>query len=332
MLPVIRTLQQAWPGAQFTWIIGRAEARLMSLLPDVELVTFDKRSGIAEYARVRRALAGRHFDVLLHMQLALRASAITPFVHAPVKLGFDRVRGREAQWLFTTHRIAPRSREHVLDSLFGFADALGVHDRVLRWDLPLPPDAVEYAARVIPDTRPTMVLSPCSSHVLRNWRPEHYAAVAGHATRDHDMRVVLVGGRSEPEQRMAAEIERHAVTPLVNTVGQDTLPQLLALLGRADVLLTPDSGPAHMATAAGTPVIGLYAATNPERSGPYLSRAHCVNRYPEAARRFLGRDAATLPWTTKIERPGVMDLVEPADVFVKLDELARDGFRRRTRL
>ncbi len=74
--------------------------------------------------------------------------------------------------------------------------------------------------------------------------------------------------------------------PLLNQIGRDTLPQMLALLARATALLTPDSGPAHMATMVGTPVIGLYAATNPARSGPYLSRRWCVNAYPQAARRF----------------------------------------------
>ena len=104
---------------------------------------------------------------------------------------------------------------------------------------------------------------------------------------------------------------------------------LLALLARADVLLSPDSGPAHMATAVGLPVIGLYAATNPARSGPYLSRATTVDRYAEAARRFLDKMPGELPWTTKIERPGVMDLIAPADVISKLDAVIRDAPRRR---
>ena len=120
---------------------------------------------------------------------------------------------------------------------------------------------------------------------------------------------------------MAAEILAHAREPIVDQVGKDTLPQLLALLSRATALVTPDSGPAHMATMVGLPVIGLYAATNPARSGPYLSRDLCVDRYAEAARRFLGRDVKDVPWQTKIERPGVMDLIEIRDVVAKLDGL-----------
>ena len=76
-----------------------------------------------------------------------------------------------------------------------------------------------------------------------------------------------------------------------------------------------------MATMVDTPVIGLYAATNPERSGPYLSRRWCVNAYADAARKFLGKPSAEIPWTRKIELPGVMELIEVAAVSNKLDEL-----------
>jgi hypothetical protein len=110
------------------------------------------------------------------------------------------------------------------------------------------------------------------------------------------MRVILAGGPAPLEREMAAAIVA-ATVAVVDQVGKDTLPQLLALLARATALLTPDSGPAHMATMVDTPVLGLYAATNPARSGPYRARQWCVDRYAEAARRFLGRDPADLPWT-----------------------------------
>jgi heptosyltransferase I len=111
--------------------------------------------------------------------------------------------------------------------------------------------------------------------------------------------------------------------PIVNQIGGDTLPQLLALLARASVVLCPDSGPAHMATMVGTPVIGLYAATRLERTGPYLSRQWCVDRYEAAAHRYRHCSADQLPWSEKIEHPGVMDLIEVADVRERLDALMR---------
>ncbi|HUO19978.1 MAG TPA: glycosyltransferase family 9 protein [Steroidobacteraceae bacterium] len=322
VVPIVRTLQQAWPATQLTWIVGRTEARLMSLIEGVEFITVDKRAGFAARRALAAQLAGRRFDVLLHMQLALRASLAAQLVRAPIKLGFDRARARELQWLFTNARIAPLTREHVLDSFFGFLTALGIRERLLRWDVPLPQAARAYAARLIPDAQPTLVISPCSSHARRNWASARYAALARHAAGRHGMRVILAGGPSEAERGMGAAIEAAAAgVALVNQIGKDTLPELLALLARATVLVSPDSGPVHMATMAGTPVIGLYAATNPARSGPYLSGRWCVDAYGRAARAFRGCEPRELPWGHKIEEPGVMDLIEVGEVTARLDEL-----------
>jgi heptosyltransferase I len=321
VVPILRTLQQAWPSAQFTWIIGRTEAQLLRQIDGVEFVIVDKRAGWRAWREMRAGLRHRRFDVLLHLQLAFRASLLARLVPAKVKLGFDRARARELQWLFTNARIEPRRREHVLDSFFGFVAALGVPERVLRWDVPLPPEAREFAVRLAPEPSRTLLISPCSSHRLRDWRPERYAAVADYAAERHGLRVILCGAPGEAERAMGAAIEQTARTPLVNVIGSTTLPQLLAIMARAAVVISPDSGPAHMATMVDTPVVGLYAASNPERTGPYRSRPWCVNRFPEAARRFRGRAPDDLPWTEKILEPGVMDLISVADVTAKLDEL-----------
>ena len=323
VVPIVRTLQHAWPATTLTWIIGKAEARLMSLVDGVEFITVDKKAGLGARHALRDAMRGRHYDVLLHMQLSFRASLLARQVPAAVKLGFDRARARELQWLFTNARIAPRTREHVLDSFFGFLVALGIKDRLVEWNIPLPENARAYADQLIPDAQPTLVISPCSSHTLRNWRAERYAAVADYAARRHHIRVILCGGPSALEVEMGAAIEKAASSKLVNQIGRDTLPELLALLGRSTALVSPDSGPAHMATMVGTPVIGLYAATNPARSGPYLSRLWCVDAYAQAARRFRGRAPEKLPWTEKIEQRGVMDLISVDQVTAKLDELLR---------
>jgi heptosyltransferase I len=318
VLPVVRTLQRAWPNTRFTWVIGRVEAKLMGRIPDIEFIVVDKGRHWSATRTLRRAMRGRNFDVLMHMQLALRASLLSMLIPAKVKLGFDRARARELQWLFTTDRIRPAERQHVLDSLFGFAEKFGVYEKVLRWDIPLTEPEREYARDLIPEGKQTLVISPCSSHRLRNWRAEYYAQVADYAVGALGMRVVLVGGRSDVEKRMGEAIVARMQQPAEDNIGQDTLLQLLATLERATVLLTPDSGPAHMASAVGTPVIGLYAATNPARTGPYLSRQWCIDKFDVAARRLLGKPAHELPWTTKIERPGVMDLITPDEVIRKL--------------
>ncbi|MBS0387723.1 MAG: glycosyltransferase family 9 protein [Proteobacteria bacterium] len=321
VVPIVRTIQHAWPDTRISWVIGRPESRLLGLLPEVEFIIIDKRSLLEGARTLRRALHGRRFDVLLHMQLALRASLYSMLIPARVRIGFDRARARELQWLFTNRSIAARRDEHVLDSFFGFTDALGIGTRRLEWNLPLPPAARDWARAQIPDGQRALIVSACSSHRGRNWSVERYAAVIDHAVRRHGLVVLLCGGPNDYERGVAAAIERAATVPVRNLVGSDTLPQLLALLARARVLLAPDSGPAHMATMVGTPVIGLYAATRSARSGPYLSRQWCVDHFAEAAVRFRGRPPEELAWSAKLEEPGVMDLVTTAEVCARLDAL-----------
>jgi heptosyltransferase I len=329
VLAVIRTLQQAWPKTRFTWVIGKVEAKLLGHIPEIEFIVYDKSRGMSGVSAIRKQMRGRRFDVLFHMQLALRASVLATVIPARIKLGFDMKRARELQWMFTTHRVEPVARQHVLDSLFGFAERFGVLDRILRWDIPLPESALAYAQRVIPDGQSTLIISPCSSHKFRNWRSEYYAQVADYAITAYGMRVILCGGRSELEKRVGEHIAAQMRQPCENLIGKDTLLQLLATLARATVLISPDSGPAHMATAVGTPVIGLYAATNPLRSGPYLSRQLCVDKYDAASRALLGKPAGQIPWTTKIERAGVMDLITPDDVIKKLQSFMSTRNRRK---
>jgi heptosyltransferase I len=153
--------------------------------------------------------------------------------------------------------------------------------------------------------------------------PERYAAVADHAVERHRMRVILCGGPSDAERTMGAAIVQAARTSVVNQIGKDTLPELLGLMARATALLCPDSGPAHMGTMAGIPVLCLHATSNPDRSGPYLSRQWCVNRFPDVVRRFRGIAPEAMPWSDRIEEPGVMELISVADVTEKLDALLR---------
>src|SRR5687768_8774650 len=111
VLAVVRTLQRAWPQTRFTWIIGRLEAKLLGHIPDIEFIVVDKSSTLQSRKKLRETLRGRRFDILMHMQLSLRASVLSTAVSAKIKIGFDRSRAREMQWLFTNERIAPASRQ-----------------------------------------------------------------------------------------------------------------------------------------------------------------------------------------------------------------------------
>jgi len=323
VVPLVRTLQQAWPRVALTWVIGKLERKLVGDLPGVAFVTFDKAAGWPGMRAVHAALRGQRFDALLQMQVAMRSNLLSLGIKANRRIGYDRARSRDLHGLVINERIPARCGEHVLDAIGSFCEPLGLQQRQVRWDIPVPDEAHEWAAAQLPGDTPTLLVSPTSSHALRNWRPERYAAVMDHAIA-RGWRVALVGGPSPIERDMADAVLAACKHAPLDLTGKDTLKRLMALLGRAHLLLTPDSGPMHMANAAGTRVLGLHAASNPDRSGPYSDRRWCVNRYDEAARKYLGKPASEIAWGRKIEKPGVMDLISVDDVIERYEAAAHE--------
>src|SRR5699024_2188243 len=141
--------------------------------------------------------------------MSLRASLASRAIRAPVRLGFDRKRAHDFQWLFTNRRIPHVPREHVMDSFFGFARALGIAERRLEWDIPIPRDAQARAREILPDGPPALLISPCANARLRNWRNwpfERYGPVADYAVRKLGWRVIVTGGPGGTAQHAAEAI------------------------------------------------------------------------------------------------------------------------------
>jgi len=319
-LAVVRNLQDNWPDARITWIIGTTEAGLLGDIPDVEFITFDKAGGSAAYTDVRRQLAGRRFDVALCMHASLRANLLCRLIPSVHKIGFDRARARDFQWLFTNSRIPHAKGEHALEAMMGFARFIGARATELRWDIPVADADRRFADAHRGD--PTVVISPCSSQRsrnFRNWPVERFIQVANYLRERYGATIVLTGGSSALERDYAGQIG--VATGADNQVGNTSLQQLFALLAAADLVICPDSGPAHMATAAGTAVVGLYATSNPDRTGPYLSRQHCANRYPDAVRRYLGKDVRDIRWGRRVRHPDAMGLITVDEIKSKIDDI-----------
>lgn len=318
-VPVLRAIQQQWPQTRITWICARLEHKLLSVLEGVRFVVIDKNSGWSGYLQLRRELAGERFDVMLQMQTSARANFTGACVRADIKLGWDRFRARDFHRLFMTHSIPETRQEHQLQGHLSFARSIGLDVKEPNWNFPVSPEAEAFAQAHLPDKQRILVISPCSSHARRNWNVQGYAAVADYAIERHCMAVVLSGGPTELEQHTGLAIEQAMKNDVTNLIGKDTLQQLVAVLKRADLVLTPDAGPSHLANALGTAVIGLHASTWAKRSGPYNSLHLCIDRFSEAARKFRGSSPDALRWGTRIEDDGVMDLIEVDAVIERLD-------------
>ena len=324
VVPVVRAIQKQAPDIEITWVCGKLEHQILSDIEGVRFVVFDKKAGIRAYRDLRRELAGQQFDYLLHMQVAMRANIASTCIKATSKLGWDKDRSRDLHQWFVGGGVVAVPQQHQVQGFLSFARALDLNADEPTWDLPVSEASKEFAAQVLPGDQRTLLISPSSSHPLRNWSAEGYAAVADYAIDKLGMRVALAGGPSELELSTGAAIEERMTREAVNLIGKDTLPQSLALLQRADIVVSPDAGPTHLANALGTPVIGLHACTWSKRSGPYNSLDLCVDKFPDAARKFRGKEPHELRWGTRIEQPGVMDLIKVDDVVEKLEQAAAD--------
>jgi len=324
-LPVVETLKQRFPRTDITWVVGALEHKLLAGLPGVHLEVFDKKKGWAEVRSLRQRLLAHTdqngFDALLHMQVSLRANLTGRAIPAQRRIGFDKARSRDFHRWFVNESIPDKPGLHVLDGFMQFARLLGADKPVYRWPIALSEGDYRYARQVTNGLKPgpVVVLSPCSSHRLRNWSVANYAWLADYLQDHFQATVLLCGGPSAYEKDTAQAIVSACRSQPVNLTGKDTLKEFFALLKRVDLVISPDSGPAHMASAAGTPVIALHAASNPKRSGPYNFQDLAVDAYDLAARAFKGRRGAELAWGTKLEYPGVMDLVTRDMVVDKLN-------------
>ena len=171
VVPLLRTLQKAWPQTELIWIVGKLERRLVGDLPGVTFVTFDKSAGWAGMRAVGEALRGQRFDALLQMQVALRSNLLSLFIKARQRVGYDHARARDGHGLVINERIPARTGEHVLDAIGSFCEPLGLKQTEVRWDIPVPDEAHAWAAERLPGDTPTLLVSPTSSHELRNWQP-----------------------------------------------------------------------------------------------------------------------------------------------------------------
>ena len=301
-LPVLRAMRRSRPDWRLTWIIQPVPYRLVAPNDAADdYIVFDRRRGVSAwsaYRDARRSMAGRRFDLLVCLQVYLKAGLLAAILPADVKLGFDRRRARDANWLFTNARIPPRPPGHVQDQYFEFLEHLGIGPEPVVWGLePTPAEREEERAFLDRlQGRPACGIVVATSRPEKNWAPERYARVVDALWTDLGMTPVLVGGPSPIEREAAARVAAAAATPPIDMRGDD-VRRLVWLTRACGLVVSPDTGPLHIARAVGTPVVGLYGFTNPKRYGPYRAYEDLVvdgyarepgEHYPLSARHRAG--------------------------------------------
>jgi heptosyltransferase I len=324
-LPVVRTLRDNFPDTKLTWIVGKTEYQLLEGIEDIEFIIFDKSNLLKSLIKLSGELKHRKFDILLHMHASMTANLVSCLVKATRKIGFDKDRARDLQRLFCNEMIASNPQQHVMDGLLEFSKYIGVVQQRLRWNLPISKSSSENANQQIDGGKITCVISPCSSQRYgdafnKNWSVDNYIKVIDHLITKYNIQVILTGGKTTIETRYSEQLIGYFQNRITNLIGKTSINNLVAIINKADFILCPDSGPAHISTATNTPVIGLYAVTNPLRVGPYYSQKWVINAYPEAVKKFLHKDIGEVKWSQKIKQPEAMNLITAKEVQEKIDQ------------
>jgi heptosyltransferase I len=319
VLPVLNALKRANPATHISWVLQPGPASLVMGHPAVdEIILFDRSKGWGAFSDLRRAMASRRFDLVINLQVYLKAGIVTALTHSPVKLGFDRGRSRDFNWLFTNRKIPKHPIQHVQDQYFEFVRYLGADPEPVEWNLG--PRAEEMNWR---DTfaasleRPAAAIVVATSNPEKDWLPERWAEVCDELYSSFGLQPVLVGGRSDRELHAEQVILERAKHRPVSKLGSG-LRALVSILDASALTLSPDTGPLHMSVALNTPVISLMGYTNPKRTGPYR-RFHdlIVDRYGEPGESYV---------PTIDNRKGRMPLIAVRDVLEKV-ELWRTSYR-----
>lgn len=313
VLPVINAIKRHRHDAHIAWVLQPGPATLVRGHRSVdEILLFDRARGRRAFRDIKRELAMRPFDLVLALQVYFKAGLVTSFTKAPVKLGFDKVRARDLNWLFTTHQIPPHpAGQHVQDQYFEFLDALGIPHDPVEWHLgPTDEEREWQRAFFAPIDRPTAAIVVATSKAEKDWPPERWAQVVDILHADYGLQPVLVGGRSQRELAAEAVIMATARHRPISALGSG-LRRLVSIIDGSSLVLAPDTGPLHISVALQRPVISLMGYTNPKRTGPYRA-------YLDLLIDAYGDPGEDYPISME-NRPGRMAHISVDDVLTKVE-------------
>lgn len=316
VLPTVKILLEQIDNANVYWLIDRAAYQVLKFTthPRLHYIVIDKPRSIKDYRAIKKTMANKAIDLVLAMQANSRVNLIYPCIKAPRKIGFDKVRARELQSLFTNEKIIFK-KEHLADSFAQFAQKINLDISKLDFSIELDPDVnlPELPAKYI-------VINPAASKLERSWFSKNYANIANWIGEKYQLQVVLTGAPSEMELSLAKEIKERS-NNIIDYVGKTNLQELAWILKKAECVIAPDTGPAHIANAVNTPVIGLYAVVTSKLSRPYNYPDLVIDKFEQAVEKFLQKDPISISWKTRVHDRRAMALIKEEEVQQKISKL-----------
>ena len=270
-MPTCAAIRRAYPKARLTWLVKREWAGLVERIDGVDRV-WPVKSTLKGWLSQVSPLRAEQFDLVVDLQGLFRSAAIGWFSGSPLLVGFAN--GREGSARFYSRRVSvPQSDMHAVDRYLLVAKAVGaVESGAPEFRFRIPQTDYDEVDRVLSRSGVTPGTSWVAMNVsarwqTKRWPPASFAEVADRLQQEGFGAVVMIGG---PDERAdIAEVHRMMKTLAIDLAGATTVGLLPALLSRASLLITNDSGPMHVAAAVGIPIVALFGPTSAVRTGPY---------------------------------------------------------------
>jgi lipopolysaccharide heptosyltransferase II len=269
-LPLAAMLRKAFPRAFLAWSIEPVCFPLLQGNSAIdEILLFDRRRWWSSAGKFLARVRAGNFDLVLDLQRLFKSGFISRWSGARHRIGFHRRDSKEFNWLFNNLHIGQYGEElPKLEHYLKFADYLGIQRSPLEWQFNLTPEEQAAVDRHLAKIGGSFgVLFVGTRWESKQWFPIQMSQCAEQLRRDHDLDVVLLGARAD--QELASEAEALSSVALTNLVGHTTLREAIGVIQRARIAVGPDTGLMHIAAALRTPVISLWGATSPQRTGPY---------------------------------------------------------------
>lgn len=326
LLPAIRLLKKQFPNTQIDWLIDRPIASLFAEVSEVNIVAIDKPRSLKDYWQFKKNWSCKNVGQLISFQTSMVSNLVMGLLSADHKTGFGKPYSREGHSLFTNTTYDLPSKLHQVEVFHTLAARFsGLNNNVIiaPEDLSLPLDNIDilWAERELKSHLKWIAINPMASTQEKTWSESNYIKLIKKLNIEYpEYHIVLTGGPSEQEVQFSNSLQRQLTRPCLNLVGQTSLTQLAAVLRSVNLVISPDTGPLHLANAVSTPVIGLYAVTRPEYIGPYNQLQNCIDFYAKTAEQVLHKTVEQLPWQKKISSLDAINSISVDHVLSKVQQ------------
>ena len=310
ILPIIATLQKSYKNCDITWIIGKTEYQLVKELDDINFIVIDKNKTIDSLLGMHIFSKKMKFDIVFHMQKSLRSKLAGKIIKGKINITFNDI---------------DTQKSHVLEHFFSFLDKVNISSRVLDWktDKILAKNDKYLDEFNFTKSKSLVAINPFTSNRVNNYREwdyNNYVVISDYLKNQYSIDTIFLG-KTNSTKKLQLEKYFQNKSNVINMINKTTLGQMLSILNICKFYIGPDSGSLHMANMLKVPVIGLYATSNPKRTGPYKNLDYTIDKYEEALNKFSNKNISSAKWGERVREKNAMKLITLDDVKMMINKV-----------